>query len=458
MPTTILEGGSAQVTVRFVGSDPADDDAAVLYQGTLTVETGGGTQEIALAGLAQLQSEKGEEPSVEQIVEALGYGTDVAQGQLKNGGIVEAVGDEVLVPYLKPLDGSKPVEVIDVAAFLTQGNVSRLHRHDVGDAALTELYAADDQQGQTVLPDGLVPGAGDTGSVARASFDGSEPFGLKITVDGRPTYSAWTDPAANVEDLAFNLGPANEGHYLRFFTAKDASGNVIPGRLIAIQDYPGGENFDYNDHMFVITNVKAYDPAGAEDADSSGVVDALETDADGDGLVAFFDADDAPATPDMQTAFNGTGTPWAVGDGLTLMANLFDQGGQGVAYNDTPGLEGGTNGGRPGSDVEVTGLGDIGWIDPGEWLEYTIVVPEAGLYDLDLLLATNGGPGRTATATFAAAGPARPTPRRGRSPTRSRGAGPPTRSARPTASRSRPASRSCASPSRAAARTSGPSR
>ena len=78
----------------------------------------------------------------------------------------------------------------------------------------------------------------------------------------------------------------------------------------------------------------------------------------------------------------------------------YDDGGQGTAYNDTPGLSGGTNGGRTGSDVEVTALGDVGWIDDGEWLEYTIEVPQAGLYDLDLLLATNGGAGRAATVDF----------------------------------------------------------
>ncbi len=599
-PSTIPEGGSVQVTVRFTGSDPLDDNQAVLMKGTLTVETDSGLapKVVQLAGLAQNQSEQGEEPSVAQIVEAFGYTTDVAQGQLADGGRVEAVGDEVLLPYFDRLDGSKPVEVIQLAAFLNQGNVARLSAHGLSSEGLTELFAADDQQGQTVLPDGLVPGTGDTGGVARASFNPSAPFGLKVTVDGRPTYASWTDPEANRIDPKFGQLVADDrGHLIRFFEAKDAAGNVIPGTYIGIQDYPGAGNYDYNDHMFVIRNVKAHALTAQEDANGDGVNDALQRDADQDGTVAFFDADDGAGTPgggdgggsldrgdyvvgfnvggpavasqqgldgvalrgddDALIAYSGDGatrapgtdaasnanganalpgafktyrdgkawtaevsglkdgayvvvlhtqeTYWnaagkrvfdlsidgtkvaddldpfkaagggdkpvaiealvqvtggkftvtldaqgsdgidnaalnaitvyasgdqpgggldtgdtgggmgggtggtddgqqpfpgpdapIVADGtLTIAAKNYDFGGQDVAYNDAAGLQGGSNGGRAGSDVEQTGGGDVGWIGEGEWLEYTIAVPEAGDYDFDLLLSTTGA-GRSA--------------------------------------------------------------
>ena len=594
-PSSIPEGGSVQVTVRFTGSDPVDDDKAVLMKGTLTVETDSGLapKVVQLAGLAQNQSEQGEEPTVAQIVEAFGYTTDVAESQLKNGGVVETVGDEVLLPYLEQLDGSKPVEVIQLAAFLNQGNVARLSSHSLDSADLTELFAADDQQGQTILPDGLVPGTGNTGGVARASFNPTEPFGLKVTVDGRPTYASWTDPEINRIDPDFGQLVGNDqGHLIRFFEAKDAAGNVIPGTYIGIQDYPGAGNYDYNDHMFVVKNVKAHDLTVSEDANGDGVLDALQTDADDDGTAAFFDADEgagqgggdgggetplnrgdyvvgfnvggpavasqqgaggvalrgdddaliaysgdgatrAPGTdsaanpngagalpgafktyrdgkawsvevgglkdgayvvvlhtqetyhatagkrvfdisidgtkvaddldpfvtggggdepvaiealvqvtggkftvtldsqgsdgidnaalnaitvyasgdqpgggldtgggtgepePTEQQPHPGPDAPVVAGGTLTIDASDYDFGGQGVAYNDAPGLQGGSNGGRAGSDVEQTAGGDIGWIGEGEWLEYTIAVPEAGEYDFGLLLATSGG-GRSA--------------------------------------------------------------
>ena len=382
---TVATGASVDVTVRYVGADGVDDNKAVAHSGSLSIETSAGTKTVALAGLAQLQSEAGEEPTVAQIVEAFGYSTDVAQGELANGGQVEAVGDEVLLPYLQRLDGSKPVEIVQLAAYLQQGNIARLSLHDPSSAALTELFAADDQQGQTLLPDGLVPGAGDTGSVARGIINSDAPFGLKVTVDGRPTFAAWTDPDVNVADEAFNLSPTNEGHYIRFFQAIDGNGEVIEGRYIGIQDYPGGENFDYNDHMFVVTNVKAAD-FSALDADDNGINDALENDADTDGTVDFFDGDFTP--PSVQAPFNPTGTPWQVdADGLSLAANQFDSGGNGIAWNDNPGRDNTGQALRADTDVELVGAQqDIGYVKPGEWLEYTVDVPAAGSY----LISVNG--------------------------------------------------------------------
>ncbi|ETX29840.1 carbohydrate-binding protein [Roseivivax isoporae] len=588
---TIGAGQSIQVTVAFTGADGVDDNAAVLHDDARLVVTpeGSAARTIALAGLAQLQSESGEEPTVAQVVQAFGYSTDMAQGQLANGGQVEAVGDEVIAPYLTALDGSQPVEVIQLAAFLQQTNVARLSLHGLESAELTELFAADDQQGQTVLPDGLVTGPGDTGGVARASFDPSGPFGLKVTVDGRPTYASWTDPEINRVDPQFGqLVGDDAGHLIRFFQAKDANGQDIPGTLIAIQDYPGAGNYDYNDHMFIIRNVAAYDPTGAEDANGNGVIDALESDVDNDGLASFFDPDETPDTgggldrggyvvgfnvggaavasqqglggvalradddpliayagdgatrapgldgagnPNGANALPGAfqsyrdGTSWTVevsglvdgeyvvvlhtqetywnsagqrqfdididgvevannidpfaaagGNGdtpveiealvqvsggsftvtleslgadgidnaalnaitiyqsaanpggglqgeqpdqqpfpgpdapvfadgsLTVDASNYDTGGQGEAYNDAPGLTGGSNGGRDDGDVEQTSSGDIGWIENGDWYEYTIDVAEAGLYDLDLLLAFGGTGARSATVEFYAQG------------------------------------------------------
>ena len=321
LPSSIAEGASAKVTIRFIGTDEDAVNAADLHQATMSVQTSGGSKMVALAGLAQSLSESGQEPTVAQIVEAFGYTTDVAQSSLNGLGDVEVVGDEVLMPYLERLDGSKPVEVINLAAFLQQGNISRLNLHELESDALTELFAGDDQQGQTVLPDGLVPGAGDTGSVGRGQIDRDAPFGLKVTVDGRPTFAAWTDPAANVADP--KLGVNDEGHYIRFFQAKDGAGNDIPGTFIGIQDYPGGKNFDYNDAMFLVTNVQPHVLTAANDSNANGVNDALETDADGDGLAAFFDADDAatggggePAKGDYVVGFNVGGGAVGAQEGL----------------------------------------------------------------------------------------------------------------------------------------------
>jgi hypothetical protein len=74
----------------------------------------------------------------------------------------------------------------------------------------------------------------------------------------------------------------------------------------------------------------------------------------------------------------------------------FDFGGEGVAYHDNdPGNNGGNNyranGGDPnGGGVDIGGDLAVGWTGAGEWLKYTVVVYDAGDYNLSLDLAGDG--------------------------------------------------------------------
>jgi hypothetical protein len=79
----------------------------------------------------------------------------------------------------------------------------------------------------------------------------------------------------------------------------------------------------------------------------------------------------------------------------TIQAANFDEGGQGVAYGDT--TAGNAGGAYRQSDVDIepsaAGGYDVGWIAPGEWMNYTIAVQTAGAYDVSLRVAsaTTGG-------------------------------------------------------------------
>jgi hypothetical protein len=86
---------------------------------------------------------------------------------------------------------------------------------------------------------------------------------------------------------------------------------------------------------------------------------------------------------------------------LRIEAEDFDTGGQGVAYTDTTGTnEGGYY--RPDEAVDILIAGDtgggyaVGWTEDGEWLEYSIYVPEPGCYALRLRVASSitGGAAR----------------------------------------------------------------
>ena len=80
----------------------------------------------------------------------------------------------------------------------------------------------------------------------------------------------------------------------------------------------------------------------------------------------------------------------------TIQAENYDFGGQGVAYNDNDATN---NGGqyRPNEGVDIencsdTGGGyDVGWINAGEWMQYTVNVTQPGTYTMSARVATGGG-------------------------------------------------------------------
>ena len=88
-----------------------------------------------------------------------------------------------------------------------------------------------------------------------------------------------------------------------------------------------------------------------------------------------------------------TGTPAAIPG--TIQAANFDNGGEGVAYHDT--TAGNTGGVYRATDVDiqqsVEGGYNVGWIDHGEWLNYSVNVASAGSYVANLRVAalTSGG-------------------------------------------------------------------
>jgi len=77
----------------------------------------------------------------------------------------------------------------------------------------------------------------------------------------------------------------------------------------------------------------------------------------------------------------------------TIQVENFDLGGQNVAYND---VDATNNGGQyrttDGVDIEATtdagGGYDVGWTSPGEWMQYTVNVTEAGIYTLKARVAS----------------------------------------------------------------------
>jgi hypothetical protein len=75
-----------------------------------------------------------------------------------------------------------------------------------------------------------------------------------------------------------------------------------------------------------------------------------------------------------------------------IEAEDYDIGGEGVAYHDTTlGNQGGeyrSDDVDIGSTTDVGGGHNVGWIEEGEWLEYTVDVASTGLYDIQVRVAS----------------------------------------------------------------------
>ena len=110
------------------------------------------------------------------------------------------------------------------------------------------------------------------------------------------------------------------------------------------------------------------------------------------------------------------GTPKALPG--KVEAENYDTGGEGVAYHDS---DSGNNGGQyrsDGVDIEATtdtgGGYNVGWINPGEWVEYTVNVGTAGTYTFETRVASAstggtlhiefGGVNKTGAMSFSATG------------------------------------------------------
>lgn len=116
--------------------------------------------------------------------------------------------------------------------------------------------------------------------------------------------------------------------------------------------------------------------------DSSGLVKAIGI---GTAIIQVVSLDGGLAALDTLSI---TGAPFggsAANIPGKIEAENYDNGGQGVAYNDADAVN---NGGqyRPteGVDIEVCGEGgyDVGWTAAGEWMNYTVNVNTAGVYTL----------------------------------------------------------------------------
>lgn len=108
-------------------------------------------------------------------------------------------------------------------------------------------------------------------------------------------------------------------------------------------------------------------------------------------------SNEADAAPELGTGQNPYPGPQAHAIPGRIEAENYDTGGEGIAFHDSDAQNEGGDYRGDGVDVEACGDAgggyNVGWIQNGEWLEYTVDVAASGTYDLELRVASDSGGG-----------------------------------------------------------------
>ena len=241
LPISIGSGTYADVLVRFIAVDQATR-VKVLHD-TLTIVSNDDnfpSKAVYLNGIWQKQGEGSNEPYSKELLNAFGFKTSTGFGHTDpdKGDSTKLKGDEIKPSYFVRADTANPVSVRQMSAYhgcCTQ--TESFMWYTKGTSTLHTLFVHSGKDAQSVLPR-----KNSSTSAAQGTFSPTEPFGFKT---GSKDYSdATKNPSGKIG--------------IRVWKVLDAKSNIIPNTYIVANDYLGTEftNYDYNDNMYYVQNVK----------------------------------------------------------------------------------------------------------------------------------------------------------------------------------------------------------
>lgn len=242
LPLTLGAGQSVTLQVRF---KPTALQVLTARLDITNNDPDEGLVSVALYGLATPGLEGTNEPTFNNVVTTLGYKINVGGTGLILGTNPAPIGDEVAAPLfvkagpghvrIKPVARYSPDIQIPFGYYFSNG--STVIENEV--AVIASKNVVNPPNHQRLLPV-IVSGGNDR-------FNPHEsPFGIYVLgLEGRKTYS---------EDFRNEDGPTL--HAVRSYPLKDRQGNPLPNQyLVAFEDASNG---DYQDYVFVLTNVQPY--------------------------------------------------------------------------------------------------------------------------------------------------------------------------------------------------------
>ncbi len=232
-PVSLKSGEAWTFSATF--APPASPLGVLPGKVHLTDDLGG--HDVDLFGLSTNGEQGNNEPTFQNVVDALGYEIDVGGTKLTLGTGAKPIGDEVVHPLFTKA-GPGPVTMRAVARYSPAETLPFGWYEPVAKGTPTTHVLATIALGaeQSLNPALVVPGV--------PSFDpGNVSFGLYVDSNTfkRNTYT---------QD-ALNTGPTV--HATRVYPLKDRQGKLVANSfLLGFEDAANG---DYQDYVFVITNV-----------------------------------------------------------------------------------------------------------------------------------------------------------------------------------------------------------
>jgi hypothetical protein len=220
----VLLRPSQSVTVS-VGFAPAEDAEAGVHRAHLRIVRSGEDDgpPCDMSALVTTGTNLAGEPTLQQILETLGYASDTKAGSEATSGLFQHaktgnVGLYVVARYSRDEASSYGTYAIEGGKLVTKpmGNIAKGHN-------------------QTLNPE--------LEGEAQTSFDpGESPFGIFVKLPKRTLYS---------EDQR-NSGVAK--HAMRVYPLRSRGGAPVPDALLVVVDEDGDS--DFQDYVFTLVNVK----------------------------------------------------------------------------------------------------------------------------------------------------------------------------------------------------------
>jgi hypothetical protein len=199
---------------------------------------------IYLNGLWQYKVEGDWEPDMQRVVNTLGFKTVIGFKNFDNGlkgAKLIPFSDEIQGTYFRAAESAGAVKITKLAAYhgcCSLESFDTTSYYYQGESKLTPIFFAIPRSGQMLFPNGCLKGANSI------TFNPTTSFALKI---GKSDME-------RKKNFDNKIG-------VRIWKARDRNGLIISNAFILGSDHLGakGTNYDYQDEVFYIENVKLSD-------------------------------------------------------------------------------------------------------------------------------------------------------------------------------------------------------